>query len=337
MFFTSADGISEVRALLWVPEGLAEGGSVADARCMLQILHGMAEHIERYRHFAEFCTGRGYIVFGHDHIGHGKSVKSEEQWGLLPMNGKDILIEDAHKLRLMMQERFAEGTGGDKGTGRLSPCQEGDKRPVPLSPCVPYLMLGHSMGSFVERLYLTLYGEGVTAAIISGTGQQSPLLSASGAFIARLLSATKGKDYRSPLLYELSVGTASKQIENAHTPLDWLSTDEAVVADYAADPGCGFRFGSSANYAITSLTGSMVKRKTIAAVPAALPLLFISGEEDPVGGKGVGVKQAVKLFRDTGHTDVTLILYEGMRHEVLNEVNKAQVYQDIAEWIEERL
>jgi len=316
LYFPSADGISNVRALLWEPDGLADGSSQAHG--LLQLLHGMAEHIERYRDFAEFCTAHGIIVYGHDHIGHGKSVESNDQWGHMPKNGKDVLVEDAHRLRLQMQERFSSVT------------VEGD---MPL----PLVMFGHSMGSFVLRLYLAKYGEGVQEAIISGTGQLSPMLSAGGSLLAKLLGATRGAEFRSPLLYNLTVGGYSKQIANAHTPLDWLSTDETVVKDYIASPDCGFMFDSSATIALTDITGTMVKREVVAAVPASLPLLFIAGSEDPVGEKGAGVKRAEQLFRDTGHTDVTLFLYDGMRHEVLNETDKARVYDDVLDWIETHL
>ena len=314
LYFPSFDGSSNIRALLWEPDGL-EGDGI-NARGLLQILHGMAEHIERYRGFAEFCTEHGFIVFGHDDIGHGKSVANEDQWGHMPKNGKEILVGDAHSLRQLMQERFS--TAEPEGS-------------------LPLVMFGHSMGSFVLRLYLAQYGEGVTAAIICGTGQLSPLLSAGGSLLARLLSAIKGEEYRSPLLHNLSVGAYSKQIGNARTPLDWLSTDEAIVDEYISAPDCGFMFDASATVALTDITGSMVKRETVAAVPASLPLLFIAGIGDPVGEKGAGVKRAEQLFRSTGHTDVTLILYEGMRHEVLNERDKECVYSDIMNWLGDKL
>ena len=309
LYFSSTDGTSEIRALLWEPDDLESTG--ANARSMLQIFHGMAEHIERYRDFADFCTQQGFIVFGHDDVGHGKSVTGPEQWGHMPKNGKTVLVEDAHTLHKMMLQRF--------------------------SAAPPSVMLGHSMGSFVLRLYLAQYADDIKAAVISGTGQLSPLLSSGGSLLARLLSTFRGNEYRSPFLHNLSVGAYSKQIEGARTPLDWLSTDEAIVDEYIAAPNCGFMMDASGTVALTDLTGTMVKREVIAAVPAGLPLLFIAGSEDPVGEKGAGVKRAVQVFNDTGHTDVTLILYEGMRHEVLNEKDKARVYNDVMNWLKEKL
>jgi alpha-beta hydrolase superfamily lysophospholipase len=314
LFFPSFDGTSEIRALLWEPDdySAAGGPDSKNARCVLQILHGVAEHIERYRDFADYCTTQGFIVCGHDHVGHGKSVKSPEQWGHVPLNGKEVYVEDAHRLRQLAQKRY---------------CSASTDAPL------PYVMLGHSMGSFILRIYLTLYAEGLAAAVISGTGQPSPVLSKSGSLLARLLSATKGVEHKSPLLFNLTVGAYSKQIAPARTPLDWLSTDEAVVDKYIAAPDCGFWLGNGGNYALTALTGAMVKREAAAAVPLSLPLLFIAGSEDPVGEKGAGVKRAFQLFEDTGHTNATLLIYEGMRHEVLNERDKKRVYDDVVSWI----
>lgn len=341
LHFPSADGTSRIRALLWEPDDLLDQGngdkgasleehsSAPPARCILQILHGMAEHIERYRDFAEFCTAQGIIVCGHDHVGHGKSVTGSEQWGHLPARGKEVLIEDTHRLRLLVQERYS-ATSSTTGASTTAASAAS-------STPLPYFMLGHSMGSFVLRNYLATYADGITAAIISGTGQQPALLSAIGSLIAQLISATKGAEHRSTLLFNLSVGAYSKQIENAATPLDWLSTDETIVQQYFADPACGFKFDAGGNHALTQLTGAMVKRRAAAAVPANLPLLFIAGSEDPVGEKGAAVQRAVAQYRETGHTNVTLILYEGMRHEVLNEKDRARVYQDVAGWIEKNL
>lgn len=342
-YFASQDGTSQIRALLWEPDptdpAQAKSPQAAPARTdtpfILQIMHGMAEHIERYRNFAEYCTNRGIIVCGHDHIGHGKSVSSANEWGHMPFNGKQVLIEDAHQLRLQIQERFQRQSQATV-EANLEAGADTSAKAEPSAP-LPYVLFGHSMGSFVLRLYLAEHATGIAAAIISGTGQQPALLSASGSLLARLLSLFRGINYKSPLLYQLSVGAYAKQIENAQTPLDWLSTDEAVVAAYIAAPDCGFLFDNGANYSLTSLTGSMVKPQLIAAIPLDLPLLFIAGADDPVGEKGAGVKRAVQLCEDTGHTDVSLKLYEGMRHEVLNERGRQQVYDDILKWAEKRV
>lgn len=300
-YFASQDGKTQIRALLWQDDlQTAQKGIV-------QIIHGAAEHIERYRDFAEFLVGEGYVVCGADHVGHGKSVTHDEQRGHMPLKGgRDVLVQDTHTLKTLMSERFSG---------------------------LPYVMFGHSMGSFILREYLTEYGEGLAAAIISGTGQQSPALSAVGGFVAKLIAATAGAEKRSKLLHNLGLGAYGKQIPDARTDLDWLSTDPATVDAYIADEESGMMFSAGSYVTLTELTGSMVKRTSSERIAKTLPILFISGENDPVGENGVGVRKAVEQFRSAGINKVDLKLYAGKRHELLNEREKETVYRDIADWL----
>lgn len=304
---TSSEGLKT-----W-QDGELNAEALSNVKGIIQLLHGMSEHIERYCAFAEHCVKQGFIVCGHDHVGHGKSVKAPEAYGLIPKNGKDIMVEDAHKLRQLVQERYK--TGDD----------------------LPYFMFGHSMGSFVLRVYISEYGEGLAGAIPCGTGHLSPALSGAGRLLSRIIHAFKGSDHKSALIDNLSTGSYAKQIEGATKDHDWLSRDAAVVDAYDADPACGFSFGAGGNIALTTLTGTIVKRSTVEAVPKELPLFFIAGTNDPVGEKGEGVKRAVALFEETGHTKVTLKLYEDMRHELLNEHGKEDVYSDVISWINDQL
>lgn len=316
LFFPSHDGVSTIRALLWEADDLsAIGSSTGKPRGILQIIHGMAEHIERYRDFAQYCVSLGYVVCGHDHIGHGKSVADPEDWGVMQPKGMMHMVEDVHQLRFLIQERFSTTL---------------------FDASLPYFIFGHSMGSFVLRVYLSRHAEGIAGAVISGTGHLPAFVSKAGSLFARLLSALKGPRHQSRFLHNLSDGAFSRQIKDARTPLDWLSTDAAVVESYIADPMCGFMFSASAYSALTELTGTIVKRSTVEAVPKEMPLLFIAGDDDPVGEKGEAVKRAVVLFKKTGHTKLRLILYPGKRHELLNETDKEQVYQDITEWLEQQ-
>jgi alpha-beta hydrolase superfamily lysophospholipase len=297
--YLSHDGTSQIRALLWE--------DTTSPLAVIQIIHGAAEHIERYRDFAAFLVNEGYVVCGADHIGHGKSVSEAKQLGHMPLKGgRDILVEDAHSLRKQVQEKY---------------------------PNAPYLMLGHSMGSFILREYLTQYGEGLAAAIISGTGQQNPTLSAVGSFVAKATATLRGAENRSNLLHNLGLGAYGKQVPNARTELDWLSTDPATVDAYIADDESGMRFSAGAYATLTDLTGRMVTPTAAAKIPKTLPLLFIAGAEDPVGENGEGVRRAVAQYQQAGVEQITLKLYEGMRHEVLNEVDRKVVYKDIADWI----
>lgn len=306
--FLSHDGTSTIKGLVWKPAE-TRGRRRAAPRGVVQIVHGMVEHVGRYDEFARSLAERGFVVCATDHIGHGKSVSSVDELGCLPADGKEILIEDVHELRKTVTARFSRQT--------------------------PYILFGHSMGSFIVRAYLARYGEGVSGAVICGTGQQPLALSKAGNALARLLAKTKGADYRSKFLDDMGVGAYAKQIENARTPQDWVCSDPVVVDAYNADELCGAMFSVGGYATLTDLTGEVVSLACASKVPHDLPLLFVSGAEDPVGDCGAGVRKAADLMRRAGVEDVEMTLYEGMRHEILNEPGRGQVYTDIVDWIEE--
>jgi alpha-beta hydrolase superfamily lysophospholipase len=301
--FSSHDGTSTIHTLLWEPE--TAGGA---PRGIIQIIHGASEHCARYRHFADFLTSEGFIVCADDHIGHGKSAGSKENLGHLPVKGGlDALIDDEHQLRQIVAARYPQDT--------------------------PYIMLGHSMGSFMLRAYLTRYGAGLTAAILSGTGHQAAGLSAFGNFAARLIAKFRGAVYHSRFLHNLGMGAFSQAVPNARTPLDWLSIDPAVVDAYIADEHCGMVFTAGGYATLTALISDSVNPQSAARVPKALPLLLISGSEDPVGENGTAVPKAAQFYRDAGVNRVDMKIYEGLRHEILNEPTREAVYQDIIDWL----
>lgn len=313
--FPSADGTSSIRALVWWPEacdpaatGEKKAAQEARLRGIVQIVHGMVEHVERYDHFARYLTHCGFIVCAGDHIGHGKSVANESELGILPTNGKDIMIADVHSLRQHVQSLSPEG--------------------------LPYGIFGHSMGSFVTRAYLGRHGEGVSAAVICGTGQQPRLVSKAGNAIARSAAKVKGHHYRSKTLDAIGVGAYAKAVPNARTAVDWISADPAVVDAYMADPLCGATFSVGGYAALTSLTDEIASPACVAGVPKTLPYLFVSGAEDPVGNNGKGVRAAAAQLQKAGVRTVEVKLYEGMRHEILNEQGKMLVYADVASWFE---
>jgi alpha-beta hydrolase superfamily lysophospholipase len=332
--FPSHDNTSTIHALLWEPaDGAADDAessevtsaeASADAsappasaptqtptsappRGIIQVIHGAAEYCARYRHFAAFFVAAGYVVCADDHIGHGQSASTPETLGHLPLKGGlDILVNDEHQLRQIVAARYPQNT--------------------------PYIMLGHSMGSFILRAYIARHGTGLAAAIISGTGHQPRALSAFGSLAARIIATFKGATSHSLLLHNLGMGAFSTAISPARTPLDWLSTDPAVVDAYIADPLCGMMFTVGGYATLTELTGDMVKG-TAARVPKDLPLLFIAGSEDPVGDKGVAVQKAARHYRQAGVRHVDLKIYEGLRHEILNEPIRESIYQDILTWL----
>ncbi|MEG0071126.1 MAG: alpha/beta fold hydrolase [Raoultibacter sp.] len=306
--YCSHDGKTQIHALLWLPQGAV---TVAP-RGIVQLVHGLAEHVKRYDEFACFLAQCGFVVCANDHIGHGKSVSETDGRGCLPADdGASILVEDVHELRKLIAGRYAQQT--------------------------PYFLFGHSMGSFIVRVYLSRHAEGLTGAIICGTAQQPALVSAAGHWLAGMIARSKGADYRSDFLDKMGVGSYSKAIHDARTSFDWLSTDPAVVDAYITDEACGFKLSAGGYAALTSLTGEMVSKECVSRVPHDLPLLFIAGAADPVGSCGKGVRAAAEQLQSAGVAHLDCKLYDGMRHEILNEPDHAQVFDDIASWLEKQL
>lgn len=312
--YPSHDGSSAIRALLWEPQDVHDG--LRAPRALVQLVHGMSEHVERYADFAAYLCSQGFAVCANDHVGHGKSVSCEEDLGHMPLRGgADILVADVHELRCRVMEGFTAAYPDSH---------------------IPYAVFGHSMGSFVTRVYLTRHAFGVDAALICGTGQQPMLMAVAGRTITGLIARARGERYRSKLADSLGAGAYSKAIKDARTPLDWLSTDEAVVDEYIADPRCGQMFSVGAYATLATLVKEAISSKGAQRVPKGLPLLFIAGAEDPVGDCGRGVRAAVKEYRDAGVERVDLKIYEGARHEILNEPIRQDVYADCVFWLGER-
>lgn len=315
--FDSADGRSQVRAVLWVPLSMERADAAFGEpelgcfkpRGVVQLIHGMAEHIGRYDDFARFLADAGYLVAGHDHIGHGDTAGAPERRGVIDAEGgADAMIEDAQMLRLLVSQQVASGT--------------------------PYFIFGHSMGSLVLRSYLPRYGSGLAGAIICGTANEPVAVSRAGNLAARAIARVRGDDYRSNLLHALADGAYSRAIKDARTPFDWLSRDPAVPRAFMEDEACGFMFSAGAYATLTELAATANAPATYRATPPSVPLLFISGDADPVGANGRGVAQAAASMKQAGHENVTLKLYKAMRHEILNEIGKEDVYNDILQWIE---
>lgn len=312
--FDSADGASAVRAVVWVPLAMERDGDDRGAlgqfrpRGVVQLIHGMAEHIDRYDAFARFLASADYLVAGHDHIGHGQTAGAAEARGVVDaVRGAQAMIDDVQQLRLLMTQQVADG--------------------------VPYFLFGHSMGSLVLRSYLPQYGRGLAGAVICGTANEPVAISSAGNKLARLIARVRGNDYKSALLHSLADGAYSRAIKDARTPFDWLSRDPQVADEFMADETTGFMFGAGAYAALTELAHRAAAPATLATTPHALPLLYIAGDADPVGKCGKGVAKAAEVMEAAGAEDVTLKLYPEMRHEILNEYGKEEVYEFILDWI----
>lgn len=308
--FPSQDGKSTIDACIYYPQ------DVAHARAIIQIIHGMAEHKGRYRTLAQGLAAHGYIVCAHDHIGHGGSAKSEDYGVMLADDPARILIADTHMMRNEVLSHL-EAHLGDKNAAAT----------------LPYFILGHSMGSMVLRAYLALYHPEITGAIISGTAQTPAAKAKSAAMLARLARSVKGASASVPLLDKMSVGVFGKAVGEELFSLAWLSYNDNNVDAYEADPACGFNFKTSGYVGLTGLAALLAAEASAKALPKDVPLLFISGMDDPVGDFGQGVRAAAQEALDAGVADVTCTLYDGMRHEILNERQRGLVVRDILTWL----
>ena len=296
-YYPSRDGVTKIHAIEWIPEG--------EVTAVLQMCHGMVEYIDRYHEFADFLTKHGVYVVGHDHLGHGKSVVSQEKLGFFhETDGNAYVIADIQQLRMQTAKKY---------------------------PGVPYFIMGHSMGSFLVRQYLGLYSGGLSGAIIMGTGEQPSLVVNAGKLVCKIIAAIKGWDYRSKFVNNLAVGAYEKKLGAA-----WLSKNPENVKKYHEDPLCGFIFTVNAYYHMFSGIAKMNQQEKEGKVAKSLPLLFVAGKDDPVGNYGKGVENVYNKYKKCGYQDVQLKLYEEDRHEILNEEDKDVVFQDILTWLEIR-
>lgn len=299
--FRSRDGVNTCRAYSWAPEdGRIKG--------VFQIIHGMVEYVERYDDFATFLSAHGFLVVGEDHLGHGRTAATEKDLGYFcPDDPETILVRNAHRLKKIIQEQ---------------------------NPGVPYFIMGHSMGSFIFRRYLTMYGKGIDGAIVMGTGVMPAIVTGFGVFMTDLLKFFYGDRHVSRLITKLAFGGYNKKIPDVRTGSDWLSRDENVVDAYVRDPLCTFKFSLNAYRALFKLLGYVCKEKNLTAIPKSLPIFVVSGTADPVGNYGKGPKAVYEQYQRLGIEDVRLKLYDGYRHEILNETGKEEPYSDILNWLD---
>ncbi|MCJ7771876.1 MAG: alpha/beta hydrolase [Desulfobacterales bacterium] len=304
-FTFQADDGTKIFYHQWLPE------EKESSKAIVQIAHGMAEHSERYSRFAEALTKKGFAVYANDHRGHGQTAGSLENVGYFAdENGWNLVIEDMRTLTETIKSNH---------------------------PNMPIFLFGHSMGSFLSRNYIFHYGNDIQGVILSGTGGDPGLLGKIGNFVAKRESKNKGKKYRSPLLKKLSFGKFNNAFKPNRTDFDWLSRDTAEVDKYVADPYCGGDF--TAGFYEDLLSGLAVVNnfKNTLKVPKDLPIYLFSGDKDPVGNNTKGVKQIFIAYQKAGIKDVTCKFYKDGRHEMLNEINREEVFKDIIEWLSSHL
>ena len=298
--YRSADGKTPIHAVEWLPDG--------QIRAVLQISHGVAEYILRYAPFAEFLTERGFAVVGHDHLGHGQSVLRGAPRLYFGTKGSwNWVVDDMETRRRMAASHF---------------------------PGVPYFLLGHSMGSFLARTYLIRYPGSVSGAILMGTGQMSPAILAGGKAVAAVESRRIGPEACSPVVDQLAFGAYNKKFAPNRTGFDWLSANEDNVDAYIADPLCGENASIGLFREMLHGLSFIAKAENLKKMNLRTPILFVSGAEDPVGDCGKGVQRAFRSFQKAGVQDVSLKLYPGLRHEILNEKSRSDVYADLYQWLD---
>lgn len=303
--FLSSDGHTQLHGMLWEPEGVP-------VRAVLQVCHGVAEHIARYDGFARALNEQGIVVAGHDHLGHGKSLPE----GDTPVyfgrgNTWSTVVDDIYVLHQRLRQRY---------------------------PDVPLCIMGHSMGSFLTRTYLIRYPGTVRAAVIMGTGWQPRAAITGGLAVANAVAAVAGEDATSDLVTELAFGSYNKLFAPNRTKVDWLSADESNVDDYIADPLCGA--DATVELFRQMLHGIRFNQRQshLRQMDRDMPVLFVAGDKDPVGSCGKGVRQTYDAFKAAGMRDCTLKLYPGLRHEILNEKAYAPaITKDIETWLLSKL
>ncbi len=303
--FRSNDTIHDIYTVKWLPD--------TAPKAIIQIVHGMNEHMGRYEDLAAFLNDHDILVVGSDQLGHGRTASEGDKGFFCSKDPCRVLLEDIHKLRSLMQEGY---------------------------PDVPYFILGHSMGSYLLRAYLTDHSEGLAGALILGTGYNAPIVTGFGIGLTKALSKIHGDHGRSHIIEAIVFGNkAYRQFDLSGEDYSnsWLCKDPDVVADFYSDELCDFQFTLNGYLGLFQAVKTACTQNLVDQVRTDLPILIASGTDDPVGDMGAGVQKTRDLFLNAGLTDVTMKLYEGDRHELFRELDKDKVNDDLVTWIESKI
>ncbi len=280
-------------------------------RAAVQIVHGMAEHAQRYEYLAQHLAEQGCVVYAQDLRGHGKTAEDDAELGwFADQDGWDRAAEDVREI-------------GEKIAGE--------------QPGIPLFLLGHSMGSFLARTAMIRFPGIYTGVILSGTGGDPGAAGTFGSWLARNHIKRFGPRHKDKMLDRLSFGSFNRSFRPNRTPFDWLSRDEAEVDAYIEDPRCGFVCTSAFFRDLLSGLRCIHDNREISRIPTRLPVLLFGGAEDPVGKRGKAVRRTAELFRKAGLKDVTLQLFSGARHELYHEVNRDEAAELTSRWILQHL
>lgn len=301
-FYYESKGAGKIHGCHWMPE--------QPPVAVLQIIHGIAEFVERYDDFARYLNRLGYVVVAEDHMGHGKSINGKGIQGYFH-GGWFTAVEDSYQLLQTTRQEF---------------------------PNLPYVLFGHSMGSFMTRTILSKYPDsGISAAIICGTGWQPRAILNTGIAACEAVCKIQGEQKPSKALEKLVFSNYNQKVEHPRTAYDWLTRDSRIVDEYLAHPLCGFTPTGGLMRELLRGIRFVQEPSSLSAMKKDLPVLFIAGGDDPVGSYGKGVLKAADAFRKTGMQDVSCKIYPLGRHEILNEINREEVYHDVSSWLEQKI
>ena len=301
-FWYDSKGAGKIHACRWTPEG--------QPKAVVQIVHGIAEFVERYDDFANFLTGHDIAVVGEDHMGHGQSINGDGIQGYFH-GGWFNAVADTYQLLQDTQREY---------------------------PYLPYILFGHSMGSFMTRTILCKYPDsGIAGAVICGTGWQPTFAIPALLKVVGGICKKTGETNPNETLQGMVFGSYNKKVEHPRTPFDWLTRDAKIVDDYIAHPLCGFTASCGLLREMLKGIHYIQQKNNLAAMNKDLPVFFIAGGDDPVGPYGKGVQKCADTFVSVGMTDVKPKIYPLCRHEILNEINKEEVYEDVLRWIQTKL
>lgn len=300
--FISRDN-TEIMVYKWVPVDKKPIGVV-------QISHGMAETAARYERFAHVLNETGFIVYANDHRGHGKTALSIDELGYLgDKDGFELLVEDVAKLSDTIKKE---------------------------NPDLPIYLFSHSMGSFAAQRYIMEYPGKIDGLILSGSNGEQGLRLKVGKWVVKLIRMIRGRKAKSKFVDSLIFGSYNKSFYPKETGSEWLTRDADELANYIRDPYCGSLFPISFYDDLLASLEYIEDKENVRKIPKNLPILIVSGSQDPVGDFGKGVKKLFQRYETCGVKDLTMKLYEGARHELLNETNRDEVMSDIVEWLEKR-
>lgn len=296
--FTISDHLNKkLHAVKWTTDHKPKG--------VVLIVHGLAEHSERYNHFAKFLNANNYHVVAYDHRGHGKT--DPDQLGVIDHDDKfNLMVKNLNDVYQYMTDSYPE---------------------------LPIILFGHSMGSFITQRFMQLHDAEPAALIYSGSNGKPPLMLQAGIMISAILKNLFGNHSKSKLLDKLSFGAYNKKFKPNRTDYDWLSRDTDMVDLYVDDPLCGFICSNSFYYKLFKGIQDIHAHPKFADHNPDIPVLLLSGDHDPVSNMGKGIKNLNKILKKSGVSDVTTHLYEGGRHEMLNEINRDEVFDNLLEWI----